>query len=292
MTHRMLVAVVVGAVIASLVAAPTAVAQNRAERQMNADIRMLQEQAQQLQVTLATLTSALEAVSEKLDEQAGINRRTFADLRLITDNISGDVRVVREKIDETNVRLASFDQEVQAIQLSIQTLRLPPPAPPVAEDEAPADGADGPIASGTPPVIPIEPTPVAPPGVSPGRMYDSAHADYMAGQYSLAIQGFDAFLRTFPTLPDAASAQYYIGEAHRSDGRDDEALVAYDKVIADYPGSSAVADAIYRRGDILQKRGQLDAAKAEFERVIVDHPESSAARLAQQRLDGLLNPRP
>jgi len=287
MRYRTRVFVLLGAATLPLAAVSTAAAQSRAERQMNADIRILQEQTQQLQVLVTTLTDALEVISQKLDEQAGVNRRTFADLRLITDNISGDVRIVREKIDETNVRLASFDQEVQAIQLSIQTLQLPPP--PLEGD--PTVTEDGAVAAGPSSVLPPRPTPVNPPGVSPGRMYDTAHGDYMSGQYSLAIQGFEAFLRTFPTLPDAASAQYYIGEAYRSDGQDDAALTAYDKVLADYPDSSVVADALYRRGDLLQKRGQLDAAKSEYERVITDYPDSSPARLARQRLDGLLNPR-
>lgn len=277
------------ALLVPLLLATTAAAQSRAERQMNADLRILQEQTQQLQRMVTTLTDALQAVSQKLDEQANINRKTFADMRLITDNISNEVRVVREKIDETNVRLASFDQEVQAIQLSIQALQLPPPLP--ADGEQPAEGAAESDLAGGAPVVPPPPTPTAPAGVSPGRMYDTAHADYMAGQYSLAIQGFESFLRTFPTLPDAASAQYYIGEAYRSDGQEDQALAAYDKVIADYPNSPTVADALYRRGDILQKRGQLDAAKTVYERIVTDYPDSSPARLAQQRLDGLLNPR-
>jgi tol-pal system protein YbgF len=272
-----------------LALASPAAAQSRAERQMNADIRMLQEQTQQLQLMLGTLTESIDAVSRKLDEQADTDRRVFADLRLLSDNISGDVRVVREKIDETNVRLASFEQEVQAIQMSIQALQLQPPAPVLPPDGAPQD-ADAATSELPPPVVTL-PAPDVPPGVSPSRMFDTAHADYMSGQYSLSIQGFEAFVRTFPTLPQAAEAQYYIGENHRTDGQPDQALQAYDRVIANYPANSAaVAKARYRRAEILQSQGRLDAAKEEYELVVANYPDTSEARLAKQRLDGLLRP--
>jgi tol-pal system protein YbgF len=112
----------------------------------------------------------------------------------------------------------------------------------------------------------------------------------MAGQYSLAVQGFESYIRTFPTLPTAADAQYYIGEAYRQDGKPKEALAAYDKVIANYPNSSALPGARFKRGDVLETLGQLEAAKAEYETVLKNHPESSEARLAKQRLDRLLRP--
>ena len=112
----------------------------------------------------------------------------------------------------------------------------------------------------------------------------------MAGQYSLAVQGFESYIRTFPTLSTAADAQYYVGEAYRQDGKPKEALSAYDKVIANYPRSSAVPGTRFKRGNVLETLGQLDAAKAEYEIVLKNYPESSEARLAKQSLDRLLRP--
>ena len=132
--------------------------------------------------------------------------------------------------------------------------------------------------------------PPVPPGVSPTQTFDRARGDYMAGQYSLAVQGFESYIRTFPTLPTAADAQYYVGEAYRLDSKPKEALSAYDKVIANYPTSAAVSGARFKRGDVLETLGQLDAAKTEYEIVLKNHPESSEARLAKQRLDRLLRP--
>src|SRR5688572_14917879 len=61
-------------IVASLAAVEPALAQNRREMQMMADIRMLQEQTQQLQqqlqTAITTLTDALKTINGRIDEQA------------------------------------------------------------------------------------------------------------------------------------------------------------------------------------------------------------------------------
>src|SRR5689334_20741634 len=86
--------------LASLTLTPTpAAAVDREHQQIMADIRMLQEQAQQLQALLAGLGDALKTVTSRLDDQTAMERKAFADGKVQMDSISGDIRVVREKID-------------------------------------------------------------------------------------------------------------------------------------------------------------------------------------------------
>ena len=88
---------------------------------MMADIRMLQEQSQQLQNLIgARSNEALKAVNTRLDEQADANRKAFADQKLVIDNLTSDLRVVREKVDDNNVRVGSLVQEVDALRQAIQ----------------------------------------------------------------------------------------------------------------------------------------------------------------------------
>jgi len=102
--------------------APPLQAANREHEQLMADVRMLQEQTQQLQLLLGTLSETIKAVNSRLDEQAAADRRAFADHKLLVDNLARDVRVVREKVDESNVRLASLTQDVEGLRQII-----PPP---------------------------------------------------------------------------------------------------------------------------------------------------------------------
>ncbi len=102
--------------LALLAATAPAGAANREHEQILADIRMLQEQNQRLQLALVTLAEALKTVSAKIDESNAATRKGFADQKLFTDAVGGDLRVLREKLDETNVRLTSLSQDVDGLR--------------------------------------------------------------------------------------------------------------------------------------------------------------------------------
>lgn len=265
--------------IALLLLTAPALAQSRAERQMMADIRMLQEQTQQLAITLATLTDALKALNARLDKQDETARKAFADQRLVIENVGADLRVIRERTDETNVRINTLNQEIDALRTSITQMQTAAAAaaPSVAVDpSAPTSGA----APGTP-VLPPSTA-----GLSPTRMYETALADYAAGQWSLAISGFETFLKTFPKSDLADDAQLFIGDTHYAAGRYQEAIAAYNQVIQNYPaGSNSMPQAYYKRGAAQDRLKDVDAARASWEYVIKTWPDSDAARLAKQNLD-------
>src|SRR3954465_8427894 len=131
-----------GVMLAALIisAAPSrALAADREHQQIIADIRMLQEQSQQLQALLNGLGDALKAMNARLDDQTGLERKAFADNKVQIDGISSDIRVVREKVDETNVRLGSLSQELESMRDALpQAGSAPPPPPaPTTSDAAP-----------------------------------------------------------------------------------------------------------------------------------------------------------
>ena len=83
-------------------------------------------------------------------------------------------------------------------------------------------------------------------------MYETAYADYTAGQWSLAIQGFETYLKTYPKSELADDAQYYIGESYAGDSKFREAVAAYERVIRDYPQSDILPEAWYKVGITLR----------------------------------------
>jgi tol-pal system protein YbgF len=273
--------------VALSLAAPAS-AQNKREMQMMADIRMLQEQNQQLQVTLAQLGDALKALNGRLDDQANANRKAFADQNLKVDQFASDLRVVREGVSENNVRIGSLSQELEALRLSIP--QYPAPAPPMPVDPTADPSATPPGTTGAPAPAP-PPMPIGP-GMSPQRLYDTAWADYTAGQWELCVSGFDTYLRTFPKSDLADEAQFHIGECNYAAGKHTEAVQAYNQVITNYPRGQAVADAYYKRGLALAALGQIDRARESFEQVMKIFPDSAAARLAKQNLDRLNRGKP
>jgi tol-pal system protein YbgF len=277
---------IIGAAL--LAAGSPAFAQNRREMQMMADIRMLQEQTQQLQQQMQTaitaLSDALKAINGRIDDQTTATRKAFADQKLIVDELSNNLRVVRERVDDTNVRIGSLSQEVEALRLAIPQYPPAPQLPSATDPSQPVAASPGqPVAPAPAPAGPPPPT-AAGPGVSPQRMFDMSWADYTAGQYELCIGGFDQYLRTFPRSELAGEAQFYIGECNFSLGKFTEAVDAYNRVNANYPRTTKAPDAIYKRGLALERLGQNDRARESYELVMKTYPDSEAARLAKQNL--------
>ncbi len=285
MTKRMTGAVL-GALLTVAVAAPVSAA-DKETRQMMADIRILQEQSQQLQNLIAALTEALKQVDTRLDEQTNASRKSFADQKLVIDTLSSDVRVVREKVDDNNVRVGSLAQELDALRQSVTALGAMRPAMPESGGDPAAVSPD---AAGAPPVP--APTGAAAVGASPQKLLDSAMADYYAGQYDLAILGFESYVKTFPQSPQASFAQLHIGNSQMQLGKYEPAIAAFDAVIRNYPRSNEVADAYVKKGTALKTLRQTDDAREAFEFVIKNYPDSVAATVAQQRLQELLAQKP
>jgi len=294
-------------VVAGLAAAVPASGQSRREMQMMADIRMLQEQTQQLQqqlaAALAQIGETLKQLSARADDQNGATRKGFADQKLVIDQVGGDLRVVKERVDETNVRITSLSQEVEALRVAIP--RYPPPSlttDPAASGEPAVTRGPALPPTGLPepgaPIDAADPSAAAPaapplnPGISPQRLYDTAWTDYTAGQWTLCIEGFGTYLRSFPRSEAADDAQFYIGECGFADGKYSEAMDAYNRVISDFPRGDKVPDAYYKLGIAFERLGQLDRARESWETLLRLFPDSEVARLGKQNLDRLARSRP
>jgi TolA-binding protein len=296
-----LLTVVVSLSTALPLAAPVA-AQNRQQLQMAADLRILQEQSQQLHILLGSLAETLKAVNarleQRIEQQHEATRKSFADQKLVIDALAADLRVVREKVDDSNVRIGSLSQEVDALRQSVVLMSVPPAAPapsagvpPSSSTQAlpPAPAAPAPAA----PAVQTPPPSVAPPmapGTSPQRLWDMAFAEYGGGRFDLAVMGFEAYIKSFPKSDMADEAQVYICSSYLNGGDYQKAVDACDVAIRTYPGANALPEAYYRKGVALQSLQQLAQAGAAFEHLVKTYPETVAATLAQQRLEALKRP--
>ncbi len=287
-------------------AAPVpALGQNREHQQMVADIRMLYEQVQRLQLTVNTLMEQLGATDSRLDLQAEAARKGFADLLTRVDALTSEMSTVRENLYDGTTRISKLTQELDAIRSGIGSvnalltqivaLLTTPPA------EGGAAGAQPQTLPETPPVTTPpaqtapqtagapaqpQPPPLQPPAglASPTSYMTSASGFYYAGQFDMAIEAFADFIDRFPDSPDAAEAQFYIGESHYSSQRHKEALSAYAAVISKYPASPRVPDAYYKQGLSYEQLGQKAEAIKNYELLRREYPDSTAGGHATQAL--------
>jgi tol-pal system protein YbgF len=275
-----------------LALASPAAAQSRREMQMMADIRMLQEQTQQLQQQLSTaidqLSATLKTIGARVDDQAAATRKSFADQKLAVDQFGSDLRVVRERIDENTVRISGLAQEIEALRLAIPQFPTTPVAP-----ADPGAAPTGTAPDGTPvPPPPTQSTVALAPGMTPQRLYSTALSDFTVGQWALCIEGFNTYLRNFSRMDLADDAQWYVGECYQQDGKFSEAVDAYNRVIANYPKGDRVPDAYYKRGVALGAMGQTDRARESFETLMKTYPDHDMARMAKQQIDRLNRGKP
>ena len=268
-----------------LLALPAGVmAADKTHQQLMAEIRMLQEQQQQLQQMLGSLADTLKVVTSKLDEQTAATRKGFADQKLLVDNVGEGVRILREKADDTNVRLSSMTQAIEDMRQTIAA--IPAPAPPVTGDvPAGEPGATPPGAA--PGQLPTTIPPANMANVSSSKLYEASFADYTAGQWNLAVDGFQSYIRMFPRTDKTDDAQLNIGNSLYGAGKREEAVAAYQKVISDYPDSDSVPVAYYKLGLTYEALKQTELAKTAYETVIEKYPTAYEAILAKQRLDNL-----
>jgi tol-pal system protein YbgF len=274
------------AVAALAVAAGTlvpAVAQAAADKEhklLMAEIRMLQEEQQQLRQTLAGLNDTLKAINARLDQDASRNQKAFADQKLVIESVAETSRVLREKADETNVRLSSMTQELQSLRQTVASMPAPSALVPAQPGE-PGAVTDPAAAAAPPAPAPGNPPP---PNVSPTQLWDRVYALYTAGQFDLAIEGFQSYIRAFPTSPMADDAQLYIGHSYYSEGKYADAASALQKVLSGYPQSDSVAPAYYKLGLTYEAMKQFEPARRAFETVIKNHNGTAEAQLARQAL--------
>ncbi len=258
-----------------------AAAANKEHQQLMAELRMLQEQQQQIHQMLGTLGDALKTLTTRLDDQGNATRKSFADQKLLIDGVGDTVRVLREKADDTNVRLSTMNQELEAMRQAITSQPQPSVTAPASGDPAAGTTTPGGPPTGT--ATPTGPGPI----IAPQKLYDNAFADYTAGQYDLAVIGFETFIKTSPRSELADDAQLNIGNALYAAGKFKEAVPALQQVISNYAQSNSVAAAWYKLGLTYEQLKQADLARKAYETVTKGHEGTIEASLARQGLERL-----
>lgn len=109
-----------------------------------------------------------------------------------------------------------------------------------------------------------------------------------AGEYDQAIQTFEKFLIDYPESEYSANAQYWLGEANYVTRRFSKAEEAFKTLAAKYPQSQKVPDAVLKLGFTYYDMQRWKEARDALELVTRKFPDSSAARLANERLQRMI----
>jgi tol-pal system protein YbgF len=269
-----------------LALAHPALAQNRVELQLFADLRMLHEVTQKLQLSVNALAEQIKATNARIDAQAEETRKGFANENIAIGEIRNSVRTLGERQNDSSVNVQRLTQEMKAIRdgltmqnsmlNNIMNLLQTPPDPNAVTDAA---------AGATPPATPPPGGGGIPP--SPSTYYTAAAGYYASTKYEEAIQMGQEALKRFPDSPDAPRALMIVGDSNYQLGRFKEALEAFTAVTTKYKDSDQLPDAYYKQGLAYQQLNQRAQARTAYQYVIKTYPDSVARTLAEQALKKL-----
>jgi len=235
----------------------------------NKDIERLQVQVAALQSQLSSIERVaedtlreLKRLNESLAEQNAFLRKSVQDRRLQDEAITTSLREMDERMSEITEQIQGLVQGMAAAREA---------APPASAVVIPGEVDPAPRA----------PTPTPP---APRELYSQAYADYARGNFDLAIQEYEEYLRAYPETDLADNAQYWIGECLYSKQKYEEALAAWDELFRRYPGSDKLPDARFKKGTALERLGRRSQALIEYRAVANRYPNSEAGRKAREKL--------
>jgi TolA-binding protein len=275
-------------VLILLNAAVPAAAQDRVHLQMAAELRILQEQQAQLALSIAQLAQSLvesnKAFNTRLDQMNDRLTKLFADQALLIGPIGENARIMRERSQEASTRIGELTEEIRALRRDVASLLARPvlAAPPVDPLDPNAPVVPTPSSA----VPPLAPVPSAL-GLSPEQAFNAGRAAYATGQWDLAVEEFQTFLKFFAADPRADDAQQGIGDALYAANKFEEAIAAYNGVIQNYPKGDQVAWAYYKRAVVQRRVGRPDEARASYEMAVKLGGDEAVAIQAKQGLSGL-----
>ncbi len=211
------------------------------------------------------LSQSLQTMQKSLQQQN-------TDSQAKIDQVSGQIQMLNDSIDELKARLAKASKQLDDIQSQQQNLNPPSPAGPTA---APT-GAAGPA-----------PADAALQAPSADVLYNNALRDYNAARYDLALSQFQDYLKYYPSTDLAGNAQFYIADVEYRSGNFADAVTDYDKVIEQFPGGNKAAAAQLKKGYSLLELGRKDAGIRELNALIQRYPHAIEATQARERLKKL-----
>lgn len=108
-------------------------------------------------------------------------------------------------------------------------------------------------------------------------------------RYDQAIDGFRAYLKSYPNGRYASSAQYWLAEAFYARRDFAKAITEYQALHSRFPTSTKTPEALLKIGYCYSVLGKKEEARGAFDELVKGYPQSPEAQQAEaglQRLNG------
>jgi tol-pal system protein YbgF len=254
------------------------------------DVQILKQHVLELDNKIGLQQDELKAIKQQMEEIISLMRALQTQQVSMQEDqkkVPDQYKIVKEKLDTMTVQLSRFSEDLMEIKnASIPLLQqaeenLEEIQQQTAEDET---GEEQQQEEGE-----EEMKSPLPPNLSPQEIYNMAYADYLKGNFALAIDGFKIYLDNFAQSPFADNALYWIGECYFSQKEYEEAITRYNQLILNYPLGDKVPAAYLHKGISLMELDRKEDALSVFKLMVSKYPLEEETKIAQEKIKELIS---
>lgn len=256
------------------------------------DMALLHREITDVQRSVDTMQSStvdqsdLKRMERRMQDLTNQNMRSNADLATQVQELQERLEALHASLELTTRKLQDISQELAAAR-SRQVTMLPPVTTNQPGTEVDPASLENPSVNPDPATATTTTALLAGADVSPDQLYRSAYEDYMRGNYDLAAQGFQEYIRRFPSTDLSDNALYWIGECYDAQELNQEALEVFSQVLEEHPNSDKAAAAQLKKGLLYLKDGDQGQGVVNLQYVVYEHPGTKEADLAREKLRSL-----
>ncbi|MBK8726559.1 MAG: tetratricopeptide repeat protein [Holophagaceae bacterium] len=119
------------------------------------------------------------------------------------------------------------------------------------------------------------------------KAFSAAVLDYNRGNYALAADSLDVFIKSHPGSAKKPDALFFLGLAHYNQKAFDKAQVVFEQLIRESPSSNQFLPAKLKRAQCLGRQNLKPAAVRAYKELVDGFSGTPEARTAQQELADL-----
>jgi len=221
------------------------------------DLKQVENEVGDLKLEVFKLRSQVETANQKAEaersasaEGRGQDRRFQADLQETLRQLQDTTRIMSNRLGDGAVRA-----------------KAGAPRPAAVATVAPAADPNG--------------------AGQEDKAFSAAVLDYNRGNYALAAEGLNLFIKNNAQSSQLSDALFYLGLCYYNQKQYDKAKPAFEQILREHANSSQFLPAKLKRGQCLQRMGLKPAAIKAFKEITDGFPGSPEARTAQQELADL-----
>lgn len=255
---------------------------------MQQDLADIQTELQRVQRGQSdTLDRLQELEDQSTNNSEQVTKADLADVTVGISQISRDVAIVDERINDMGRRFDRLSQQVQQARemnrSGMYGSPIPAGGPENGSENGPNAVATGAVAGAVAGGSTRSPGAVP----DPEELYNTAYADFSKGNYALAISGFEEYHEKFAGTALADNAIYWVGECHFSQGNFADAVQAFDRLLELYPSSDKAPASNLKKGLAYLEQNQVGKAIVQLRFVVSEYPGSDEAKIARDKLTSL-----